>query len=103
MASGARSRMPGSLRGWRPSSQPLDGLPARAPLSAVAQHLRCLAARLLAAASQPGHAAELLQHLLHLHELLQQTIHFFDRGPAAFRDALAATAVDDVLLPPLVR
>src|SRR5437867_712290 len=44
---------PKGLRYERPptdSSQPPDGLLARAPLSAVAQHLCCLAARLLAAA-----------------------------------------------------
>ena len=57
-------------------------------LVAGAKHLHRLTARFLAAAGEPGHSAELFQHLLHLHELLQQTIHVFDRRPAALRDAL---------------
>src|SRR5712671_4012000 len=71
-------------------------------LLTVAEHLHRLAARFLAAAGEPGHPAERFQHLLHLHELLQQTIHFFDRRAAAFRDPLAPAAVDDVLLAPFV-
>src|SRR3954467_648874 len=78
-----------------------DAIRAPRDLPAVAQHLHGLAARFLAASRHPGHPAELLQHLLHLHELLQQTIHFFDRRPAAAGDPLAAAAVNDVLLPPL--
>src|SRR5713101_8304027 len=73
-----------------------------AALVAAAQHLHCLTARLLAAAGHSRHPTELPQHLLHLHELLQQPIDFLDRRPAAARDPLAAAAVDDVLLPPLV-
>src|SRR6185295_13375435 len=93
MAFGARSRPPGFAARFRAPG-----------LTPAAQHLHGPAARVLAAATgEPGHAAELLQHLLHLHELLQQTIHFLNRGPAALRDALAPAAVDDVLLPPFVR
>src|SRR5204863_7409749 len=72
-------------------------------LMTAAKHLHRLTAGLLPAAGEPGHPAELFQHLLHLHELLQQTIYFFNRGSAASRNALAAAAVDDVLLAPLVR
>ena len=43
----------------------------------AAQHLHRLTAGVLAAAGQPGHPAELLQHLLHLHELLEQPVHIF--------------------------
>src|SRR5215472_3904369 len=100
---GARSR-----RSWFAARRSADlwVCRPRAPriLSAAAQHLHRPAARGLAATTgQPGHAAELLQHLLHLHELLEQTIHLFHRRPAALRDALAAAAIDDVLLPPLIR
>src|SRR5713226_676376 len=66
-------------------------------LVAGAKHLHGLTAGFLPAAGEPGHPAELFQHLLHLHELLQQTIDVFHRRPAAARDALAAAAVDDVL------
>src|SRR6516165_12044609 len=76
----------------------------RPPRSAtVSKHLHRLAAGSLPAASQPGHPSELLQHLLHLHELLQQTIHFLDRRPTASGNPLSAAAVDDVLSPPFVR
>src|SRR5206468_12249702 len=100
---------------WRPSDSPKMTRGSRSPcvgyaahsetavLSAVAQHLHGLAARVLAAPGQPGHPAELLEHLLHLHELLQQTIHVFDRRSAALRDPLAPAAIDDVLLAPLFR
>ena len=76
------------------------------PIEAItAQHLHgpaaCVFPRKTAAPGQPGHPAELLHHLLHLHELLQQPVHFLDRRAAALRDALAAAAVDDVLLSPL--
>src|SRR5713101_2297300 len=71
-------------------------------LVAGAKHLHRLTTGFLPAAGRPGHPAELFQHLLHLHELLQQPIHVFDRRAAALRDALAAAPVDDVLLAPLV-
>src|SRR5262245_28664050 len=90
-------------RGPARASDTLRSVFRAPPLAAVAQHLHGLAARLLAAAGEPGHPAELFQHLLHLHELLQQSIHFFDRGAAALRDALAAAAVDDVLFTALIR
>src|SRR6476659_10709417 len=86
-----------------PAMSALKTLSSSAALTAVAQHLHGAAAPDLAAARQPGHPAELFQHLLHLDELLQQTIHFLDRRAAALRDPLPAAAVDDVLLPPLVR
>src|SRR3954471_12587141 len=38
----------------------------------------------------------LLHHLLHVAEMLQQTIHFVDRTTRASRDARAARAVDDL-------
>src|SRR5206468_4108710 len=86
---------------WR---RPLGLLSERRGLSAAAQHLHRPATGVFAAAAgEPGHTAELLQHLLHLHELLQQTIHFFDRRPAALRNPLATAAADDVLLAPFFR
>src|SRR5476649_2625456 len=91
MARGARTRVPVSLPDFEHR------------LVAAAQHLHGLAAAFFAATTHPGHSAERLQHLLHLHELLQQTIHFLDRRAAALRDALAAAPVDDVLLAPLIR
>src|SRR3954471_9121456 len=103
MTSGVRTRTSVTLRvsRHRPAFRP-RGYRCRTPrLPAVAKHLHGLAARLLAAAGQPGHPAELFEHLLHLHELLQQTIDIFDRRAAARRDALASAAVDDVLLSPL--
>src|SRR5262245_57855855 len=69
----------------------------------IAQHLHRLAARLFSAAAQARHSSKLLQHLLHLHELLQHAVYFFDRRSAALRNALAAAAADDVLLAPLLR
>src|SRR4051794_6746710 len=112
MASGVRTRAPVSLCDGRPESlhyfRPVVvqafNLPCRTPrLPAVAQHLHRRTTRLLAAAGEPGHPAERLQHLLHLDELLQQTIHILDRRSAALRDALAAAAVDDVLFAALFR
>src|SRR6186713_1120396 len=49
------------------------------------------------------HPAHHLQHLAHLHELLQQPVHFLDRRPAASRDPLAPAPVDDLTPAPLVR
>ncbi|MGC4080543.1 MAG: hypothetical protein QM736_00095, partial [Vicinamibacterales bacterium] len=44
-----------------------------------------------------------LHHLLHLHELFEETIDFFDLRAAAVRDAFATAAVDDVMIPAFVR
>src|SRR5205809_1930996 len=118
MTSGARTRTPVSLREigdpervalhLATSAPSMQGDAFRRrrlrapPLPAVAQHFHGLTARLLAAAGEPGHRAERLQHLLHLYELLQQAIYLFDRRSTALRDAFAAAPVDDVLLAPLV-
>src|SRR6187402_1612353 len=48
----------------------------------------------------PCHAAHRLEHLPHLGELLEHAVHFFHRGAAAFRDALAAAAIDDRVVAP---
>src|SRR5262249_22022109 len=90
----------------RGSTLGIDGYAARETrpsstgLTPVAQHLHRPTAGALTPTGQP---AERFQHLLHLHELLQQTIHFFYRRSAALRDPPAPAAVDDVLLPALVR
>src|SRR5688500_3463434 len=44
---------------------------------------------------------ELLHHLVHLRELLEELIHFLDGGAAAARDPLAPAAVEDLRIAPL--
>src|SRR3979490_275968 len=105
MASGARTRTPVTLRLWQPQQRFAFkvAVSSTAASAAVAKHLHGLTTRFLAAARQSGHPTERLQHLLHLHELLQQTIHVFDRRAAALRDALPSIYLGNERLPPLLR
>src|SRR5512132_1556108 len=49
------------------------------------------------AAGQPRRASHHLQHLPHLHELLEEPVDFFDARAASARNALPSAAVDDVV------
>ena len=94
----AASELPASL--LRPSfaSDPVSSTVSYRPteLPSASQHP---AAPLALAAAR--HAAERLEHLPHLDELLQQPVHLFDARPAALRDPLPAAAVDDLVVAPL--
>src|SRR5881409_3808339 len=60
------------------------------------------AAQALQLAQPPFHRLELLHHLLELRELLEQPVHVLHARAAAARDALAARAVDDLGIAPLL-
>ena len=54
-------------------------------------------------AASAGQAAVLLHHAAHVGVLLEDLIHFLHSGAAAFGDALAALAVDQVVVGALAR
>src|SRR5690348_5742543 len=78
-------------------SESRPSLPQRALRLHGGLHHAELLAQLAAslAARQPAHH---LHHLLHLEKLLDETIDFLDRPAAATRDALAAAAVEELVI-----